>query len=114
MAEGLEVQVRHDGDVTVLQLSGHLDSTTAASAQERLDDLVGAGAALVLDLSALDYLSSVGLRLILKAMKQAQAGQHPFAIAGAHGRVKEVLDTTGLSRFCPIHARLADAIRSLQ
>ena len=114
MAEGFELNVAERDGVTVLRFSGQLDSSATALAHEKLGDLVSAGAALVLDLAALDYLSSVGLRLILKAMKQAQAVQQPFVISGPRGRVKEVLDATGLSKFCPIYPRLDAAIESVR
>jgi anti-anti-sigma factor len=114
MAEGFELNVSERDGVTVLRFAGHLESAAIAQAQEKLGDHITAGTALILDLSALDYMSSVGLRLILKALKQAQAVQQPFVIVGPRGRVKEVLDTTGLSKFCPIFPRLDAAIESLQ
>ena len=114
MADGPLV-VKHlvDGSASILELSGRLDARSAASAQDSFAEAVATGAPIVLDLARLSYLSSVGLRLILKTMKQAQATRRQFVIAGAKGPVKEILESIGLRQFCPMVRNRGEALAKL-
>jgi len=98
---------------TVVELKGRLDAGTIALAQDTFADAVAAGPPIVLDLARLSYLSSAGLRLILKTMQQAHASRQPFVVAGARGIVKDLLDTIGLRQFCPFARNRAEAIAKL-
>ena len=80
------------GAASILELGGRLEAKDVAGAQDKFAEAVTAGAPIVIDLAKLTYLSSVGLRLILKTMKQAQASRLPFVIAGAKGPVREILN----------------------
>jgi anti-sigma B factor antagonist len=109
-AEALVVKQFAEGSSIVLEVSGRLDAATVALAQDKLAEAVTSGAPLVIDLAGLEYISSVGLRLILKSLKQAQAMRLPFAITGPRAGVKEVLDSIGLAQYCPIFATRAEAL----
>ena len=76
-------------------------------------EAVAAGAPIVLDIAKLSFLSSAGLRLILKTMKQAQAMRQPFVIAGAKGPVKEILNSIGLRQFCAFTRNRTEALAKL-
>ena len=67
---------------TVLQFSGRLDGTNSAATDSKLADAVSRNSALILDLAALDYISSAGLRVLLKAAKQAQTAKQKLILAG--------------------------------
>ena len=74
-----------------VKITGRLDTSTAPELSAELEDKNGA-AALVFDLSELDYVSSAGLRVFLsehKKMKGNMTISHPNAM------IKEVLDITG-------------------
>lgn len=57
--------------VFVVSLAGSLDSTTYPALEKKLADLLGEGAAKVvtLDLAALEFISSMGIRVVFKARK---------------------------------------------
>lgn len=112
--EALTIKRLVVGDVTVLHFVGRLDRASAAKAQEILTEAVNTGASLVLDLAGLALLSSIGLRLILKAMKQAQATRQPFVLAAPQDCVKEVLDAAELGKHCPIHPDRESAVEAVK
>jgi anti-anti-sigma factor len=62
---------------TAVRLSGRLDSATASGFEKPLQDLFNQPASRVLmDFSALDYISSAGLRVVLMAQaRQAESGR---------------------------------------
>jgi anti-anti-sigma factor len=107
------VQESLEGGTRVLQLSGRLDNAAAADADATLSMDAGATQALVLDLSELTYISSAGLRVILKAAKQAQGAKRSFAVAGLQPAVREIFAVTGFDTLIAIHGSRADALGKL-
>lgn len=61
-----------NGNVT-LMIIGRLDTTTAPELEKTLDSVLDGTKELVFDMSGLEYISSAGLRVILKAQKAMNA-----------------------------------------
>jgi anti-anti-sigma factor len=69
----ITVDSQTDGRVRVA-LKGRLDTQTYQQCEQRLEPLLGASTqVLVLDLAELDYLSSMGLRVLMKTTKSLAA-----------------------------------------
>lgn len=84
-----------------LALSGRLDTGTAPQLEQALSELLPTVDTLTLDLTHLDYISSAGLRVILKAHK-ALAKKEGLTVAHVPEAVQEVFDITGFSDFLTI------------
>ena len=85
-----------NGAVTALKIIGRLDTATAPALEKEIDGCVAGIKELVLDCSALEYVSSAGLRVILKAQKVMNA-QGSMKLTGANETVMEVFDITGFA-----------------
>ena len=92
----------------VAQFDGRLDATTAGEAEAALQDLVSQGA-VVADLEQVRYVSSAGLRVLLKAAKAAKDVGHRFAVCGLQPAVREVFEISGFDRVITTFANLAEA-----
>jgi anti-anti-sigma factor len=92
-------QERH-GDTLVLHLAGRLDNSTTDGLKSSLDLHVGncraEGDRLILDLSGVDYISSVGLRLLMLAARQSREQGGTIVVAALQPVVREIFD---ISRF---------------
>ena len=64
------------GTATTLKIIGRLDTTTAPELEATIDACAAGIKELVLDCTALEYVSSAGLRVILKAQKLMNAQEH--------------------------------------
>jgi anti-anti-sigma factor len=100
--------------VTLAACSGRLDIGSAAAAEQALLALVGQRKPLLLDLSGLSYISSAGLRVILKAAKEAKHTGHGFALAAPQPNVQEVLEISGFQTMVPLHASRAEGLAALR
>lgn len=58
-----------ENGVVTLNLAGRLDTTTAPELEAAIDGCIRGASELTLDLAELDYISSAGLRVLLKAQK---------------------------------------------
>lgn len=88
---------------TVLRVSGRLDAAQAPAFGERLLPLLtGAGAAPVLDLAGVDYLSSGGLRVLLQAARVLQQRGARLTLTQVPPQVCSTLTLSGFATFMTI------------
>ena len=82
-----------NGNVT-LTITGRLDTTTAPELEKTIDNVLDGTKELVFDMTGLEYISSAGLRVILKAQKAMNA-QGSMKLIGVNDSIMEVFDITG-------------------
>lgn len=80
-----------EGGALTLVLTGRLDTTTAPRLDAALEVLDGVSA-LTLDFSALEYLSSAGLRVLLSAHKRMKGR---MTVRNVNETIREVFEVTG-------------------
>jgi anti-anti-sigma factor len=101
------------GTVLVVALTGRLDATAADDLERQLSADVDAGERrLLFDLSALDYVSSGGLRVFV-ALARRLKDDGSVSFCGVTGSVKQVFDMTGLSLRMPIAPTREEALARL-
>ena len=96
----MSVTMKTENGVPVLQLAGRITSTNAAETEQEAAAALGdyAGRALTLDLSELEYISSAGLRVLLRLRKRF-AGME---MINASSDVYEIFEMTGFTEMMPI------------
>ena len=82
------------GDAATLIVSGRLDTQTAPELEKELDSVLADIKELTFDFANLEYVSSAGLRVILKAQKAMNA-QGSMKLTGVNDSIMEVFDITG-------------------
>ncbi len=96
----MDLAPRRFGNTIVLSPAGRLDHATADDFKDALLVQMGTCIAgqdlLVLDLSKVPYIASVGLRALMIASKQAKAQGGTLVVAALHPVVKEIFE---ISRF---------------
>ena len=90
-----------DGANLTIQLGGRLDAVAALDLDKDLVATLNGVNDLTIDLSDLEYISSAGLRLLLKTQKRMDK-QGAMRIKNIRENVREVLDMTGFSNFLTI------------
>jgi len=93
----MEIVTRHTGEIVELEVSGRLDAYWANSLSDAIEELVRNGHHhLQLDLAGVTYMSSAGIRVLLKFYKQAQRINGSLLVANPSEAVKGVLELAGL------------------
>jgi len=109
----MEIEVRDEGSIAVAAVRGSLDGLTAESFEERFArEIDGGRVRWVVDLAALDYVSSAGLRALLGGMKSARSGGGDLRLAAAAADVERVLDLSGFTSILKLFATLEEALGS--
>ena len=93
---------------------GRLDAATAPIADETIKKTLGENTnRLLFDLSALEYLSSGGLRVILGAAKEIRRREGKVALAGLNQYVYEIFDVSGFTAMIPIKETVEEGLKDL-
>ena len=97
----MEIKKFSNGSALTIQLVGRLDAVTALQLDKDLSASLGGVDDLTVDLAELEYISSAGLRMLLKTQKRMDK-QGAMRIKNIRENVREVLDMTGFSDFLTI------------
>ena len=84
-----------------MAVSGRLDTTTAPELDAALKEALPGVKELVLDFSALDYISSAGLRVLLSTQK-IMSKQGSMKLTGVNEGIMEVFEITGFAGILTI------------
>jgi len=88
----------------LMALSGRMDTVAAPQFQEACDPFLREGAtAIVVDLTQLEYISSMGLGYLLNVNKKLQGAGGKLVICGLSGLVKEVFRLSGFNKLFPTY-----------
>jgi anti-sigma B factor antagonist len=114
MAEvGFTIRQDPCGSRVILRLAGELDIFYAPRLKETVSTVLAAGtSACVLDLGAVTFVDSSGIRALLMARKEAVEHGASLVIRGVSPFVCRLLDSTGLLRealACDAEEQLSDA-----
>jgi len=108
----MDITTRTQRDVTVVALAGNLDSNTSPQAQQALDGiLAGGGKKMVIDFTALDYISSAGLRVLLGTAKRLNGAGGALRLFGLNETVREVFEISGFSKILAVFTTEAEALK---
>ena len=90
----MTIEKKLNNDAVTLIVSGRLDTQTAPELENELDAVLAGLKELTFDMTNLEYVSSAGLRVILKAQK-AMNMQGSMKLTGVNDSIMEVFDITG-------------------
>ena len=90
----MTIEKKINGEAVTLIVSGRLDTQTAPELEKELDNVLAGTKELTFDMTNLEYVSSAGLRVILKAQK-AMNTQGSMKLTGVNDSIMEVFDITG-------------------
>ena len=86
--------------VSVMNVRGRVDSETAPELDSALSTLLADGRnRIVLNLQGVDFLSSAGLRAMVKALKGAQGSGGDVRLASVSEPIEVVLRTVGMMQM---------------
>ena len=97
----MEILKNKNGNALTLTLKGRLETTTAPALEAVVINELGGVDSLTLDLSDLDYISSAGLRVLLRAQKTMNL-QGAMVVTNVGETVREIFEITGFSDILTI------------
>lgn len=89
----------HLGPNDEVVMAGRFDAAQVGKANEFLDKLTGDR---VVDCSALEYISSAGLGVLLATQKRLRTSGHGLKLINVNGHIKDVLHFSGFDQIFEI------------
>jgi len=98
--------------IDIFKIMGRLDSNTAPDFEKKIVDAIQDGTtAMIIDFENLDYISSAGLRVILKTTKDLKRVDGMLMLCAMKDYVKEVFEIAGFDAFLPIVPTMDEALQ---
>ncbi len=108
----MEIIEKKQNGIYIFKLNGRLDSNTSPELEGKIFEAIENGSTnMVVDCEDLDYISSAGLRVILKAAKALKRSEGVLILCAMQDYVKEVFEIAGFDSFLPIVAGMDDALK---
>jgi anti-sigma B factor antagonist len=96
------IMKKEDDHVLTLSLEGRLDTSSSGDLEKEIEELETEDVEeLHLDLKDLDYTSSAGLRVILKA-QQLMSRRHGMIVYNVKDEIRDIFDLTGFLNILTI------------
>ena len=112
-ADPITTSVAHREGVAVVSVGGEIDLSTAPAFEEVIAEALEEGPpALVIELSEVTFMASVGLR-ILAATQEEVGSSIQFAVVADHAAASRPMQLTGLDNVISLYPTLDEALTAL-
>jgi len=95
----MDVNVKRVEGATVIELKGRIDGHTAPKIEPQILPLIQPESKIVLDMTQVTYISSVGLRMLAATYQQASSNDGRIVLAGLSERIRDTMTITGFMRY---------------
>ena len=107
----LAISSAKNQDSLVVTLDGRIDANSAKELEQQCLSWIDEGEKkLVLDFSAVNFISSAGLRVILLIAKKLEPVQGKVKLCGLNSTLKDVFEISGFSKLFDIVPTVAEAL----
>jgi anti-anti-sigma factor len=97
-------------EIYKINLEGRMDIEGVGSIETKFAGMTASPRqAIIVDMSAVPYMSSIGIRALLMNAKSVTKRQGKFVILNPEPNVKNVLVTSGIDQLIPIYSDLEQA-----
>jgi len=91
-----------EGGVTIVKLAGRMDIVGASAADMQFAVLAGAKKKVVVDMAAVEFLASLGMRTLVMAAKSMSSKGGRLVLLDPQPNVEKVLTSSGVDTVIPI------------
>ena len=107
----MDIIEKEESGVYIFKLVGRLDSNTSPGFEEKVSTAIKNDSKnMVMDFESLDYISSAGLRVILKTTKDLKRLEGKIILCSMQDYVREVFEISGFDTLLPIVPTMDDAL----
>ena len=103
-----------DDGVTKVVITGRIDLAGAHELEMPLSVVAGSRRAVVIDLSGVEFMASLGLRGLVLSAKSIFSKKGKVVLLSPIPTVEETITVTGINELIPIHHDEAEAIAAVR
>ena len=107
----MEIIEKRLNEIIIFKLNGNLNSNTSPELEDKIFEAIkNESKNMILDFVDLDYISSAGLRVIMKTAKNLKQSEGMIVLCSMQDYVKEVFEIAGFDAYLPIVSTMDDAL----
>jgi anti-sigma B factor antagonist len=110
----MDMKVEELDGVTNIVLNGRLDIAGAGAIDQQFNDVASSKRALVVDLSGVSFLASLGIRVLVMGAKAVRANGGRIALLSPEASVTNVLRGAGIDQIIPVVADRSSALATVK
>ncbi len=110
----MKVVITELDDISVVEVSGDIDSKTAPEFERNAKLATEKNLKIAIDLTAVDFMSSAGLRVLLMVYRNIKTQNGKVILVGVSEDIQDVMSTTGFINFFTIVEKQDEAIAILK
>ncbi len=112
--DSISTLVEDRDGVSVLSVTGEIDLVTAPALEQALGTVIADDpTALVIDLSAVEFLGSVGLKILAATYEKLDKSTE-FGVVARGPATRRPISLTGLDKTFPLYPTLDDALTAVR
>jgi len=113
-AKPLEISVAEEADVTLVQVSGPVDSETIEQFKDQLDAVFSKkGVHVLMDFTNLSYVNSRAIGLLMKYYRQLAFSRGRMVVFGVNKKIVRTLDLLHIGKELPVVETKEEALKKL-
>ena len=97
----MNIEMKRNEQEVVVEVEGRLDTITAPTLEKEINENINDTDTFILDLKALEYISSAGLRVLLGAQKK-MLKRGSMKVRNVREEIMEVFEMTGFADILAI------------
>ncbi|MEN2986817.1 STAS domain-containing protein [Tistrella sp. BH-R2-4] len=98
-----------DDGLTLIELSGRLDVAGSAAVELPVSSACGGARNVIVDMSGVEFLASIGIRLLLSGAKLVKRRGGLLVLVAPHEQVAQTIEMSGLAGVLPMADDMAQA-----
>jgi anti-anti-sigma factor len=109
----VEISTKSQEDIFIIEISGRMDSISIKEIEEKLNNAIENNKGkIIIDLAAVDYISSMGLGVLLAALKKQKKSKGSIELVSLQPFVRDIFKITGFDRIFSISSSQEEAVRN--
>ena len=102
-----------DGGIIKVNLAGRMDAQGTEEIHQKLMDYACSQRSVIVDMNAVSFLSSMGIRTVLLVAKAVSRRGGKMALLNPNANTTELLQMVRIDHLSPIHQSLDEALRAV-
>ena len=105
----MKVTTQTKNNIVYITIQGSIDSNTAGELQSRIMEELTSCNRVIMDLTAVVFLSSAGLRVLLMLYRQLNANGGKVLLVNVSEEICDIMSMTGFINFFELYGSLEEA-----
>ncbi|MCE5205612.1 MAG: STAS domain-containing protein [Porphyromonadaceae bacterium] len=105
----MKVTIQTKNDIVYITIQGSIDSNTAGELQSRIMEELTSCNRVIMDLTAVVFLSSAGLRVLLMIYRQLNAKGGKVLLVNVSEEICDIMSMTGFINFFELYGSIEEA-----